>query len=108
MPEYNLTDEQWCFLDMLMRARAKGITKLNRLELLNSTEVPSDVLIKLTFAALTMSAGLTLLEGKHDFSITESGVSLYNLKFGQLREAVLADAVANSVICLPGPERYLN
>lgn len=108
MPEYNLTDEQWCFLDLLMRARAKGMLKLNRLEILGNAVLPVDVVIRLVFAALTMPEELVLIENKHDFSITSAGASLYNLRFSKLREEVLADAVADTVICLPGPGAYLN
>ena len=106
--EYNLSDEQWCFLDLLMRSRQKGINKINRLELLHSQSLPQHAALKLTFAALTMPRELVTMIGQHDFSITESGVSLYNLRFGSAAKPATPTHIADNVICLPGPEYYQN
>lgn len=103
MPEYNLSDEQWLVLDLLMRARQTGVHKLNRLELLQSSSLPQAAIIKLTWAALTMPKDLLTWVGKHDFSITDAGASLFNLRFGSASKA-MPSRVADAVICLPGPD----
>ncbi len=108
MTEYKLSTEQWCFLDLLMRARQKGIQKLNRLELLSSPMLPQTAAIKLTWAALTMPSDLMTMIGQHDFSITEAGVSLYNLRFGKGLQPAVPTQIADVVICLPGPNDYTN
>jgi hypothetical protein len=100
MAEYKLSDEQWCLLDLLMRSRQKGVHTLNRTELLRGSMLPQGAALKLTWAALTMPNDLVAWSGDHDFSITEAGVSLYNLRFGMQ----MPTAVADAVICLPGPD----
>lgn len=104
MPEYNLTDEQWCLVDLLMRSRQRGIHSINRMELLHSPALPQGAALKLTWAALVMPKELVAWKGQHEFSITEDGVSLYNLRFGS--NAGNPSHVADAVICLPGPEAY--
>lgn len=104
MTEYKLSDEQWCFLDLLMRARQMGILKLSRLEILSSPMLPQGAAIKLIWAALTMPSDLVVMVGQHDFSITEAGLSLYNLRFGKGLQAATPTQVADAVICLPGPD----
>ena len=106
MPEFNLSDEQWCFLDLLMRARVKGVHRLNRLELLNTQSIPQMAAVRLTWAALTMPKELVTMHGQHDFSLTDEGASLYNLRFGKKDEPAQPTNMADVVICLPGPERY--
>jgi hypothetical protein len=101
MTEFNLNDAQWCVLDMLMRAREKGVHVLNRMELLSSPSIPQGAAMKLTFAALTIPGELVEWQGKHDFSITEAGVSLYNLRFGTGASPATPTDVADNVICLP-------
>jgi len=108
MTEYKLNDEQWCFLDLLMRARQKGIQKLSRLEILNSPQLPHGAALKLTWAALTMPSDLVIMIGQHDFSITAAGVSLYNLRFGTAVKAATPTEIADAVNYLPGPEHYQN
>ena len=98
MPEYNLTDEQWCFLDLLMRAKQRGIDRLNRMEILHNETLPQGVSLKLTWAALTMPSDLVKTIGQHDFQITDAGASLYRLRFGQ---DVKPTPMADHVICLP-------
>ena len=105
MPEYKLSDEQWCFLDLLMRARATGINKISRMEILHSPSLPQGVALKLTFAALTMPTGLVTMHGQRDFSITEAGASLYNLRFGKGTWPATPTQVADAAIYLPGPEK---
>ena len=98
MPQYNLSDEQWCFLDLLMRAKERGIDRLNRMEVLHSPSLPQGAAIKLVWAALTIPKELVTMIGKHDFQITDAGASLYRLMFGQ---KVTPTQVADHVICLP-------
>lgn len=106
MAEYKLSDAQWCFLDMLMRAREKGVDRLNRLELMNTKSIPQEAALKLTFAALIMPSELVRMIGQHDFQITDEGVSLYNLRFGKGAAPATPTQVADHVICLPGPEAF--
>jgi hypothetical protein len=101
----NLSDEQWLVLDLLMRARQKGVGKLNRMEVLHNTTLPQGASLKLTWAALTMPKELLTWYGQHDFSITEAGVQLYNLRFGNGSNPT-PTKIADSVICLPGPDHY--
>lgn len=98
MAEYKLSDEQWCFLDLLMRARERGIAKLSRMEILNSPSIPQGAAIKLVWAALTIPKELVMMIGQHDFQITDAGVSLYRLRFGQ---KVTPTQIADHIICLP-------
>lgn len=60
MQTRNLSDEQWCVLDLLMRARQKGVRRLNRQEALNSSQIPQGAAVKLTWAALTMPKDLMI------------------------------------------------
>ena len=69
MKSYNLSDAQWCFLDLLMRAKSTGIDRINRMELLKSSSLPQSAALKLTFAALTIPADLVQMIGQHDFRI---------------------------------------
>ena len=101
----NLSDEQWIILDFLMRARQKGIHQLNRMEVLHNKTLPQGLSLKLTWAALTMPKELLEWETHHDFSITEAGVQLYNLRFGNGSNPV-PTKIADTVICLPGPDKY--
>jgi hypothetical protein len=100
-----LTDAQWCVLDLLMRARQKGVQRLNRVELLHSKGIPQGASLRLTFAALTMPKELVTWIGEHDFAITEAGVQLYNLSFGNGSNPPPTE-FADAVIYLPGPEHY--
>lgn len=99
--EHNLSDEQYLVLDLLMRARQKGVHSLNRMEMLHSS-LPQMAAVKLTWAALTMPKDLVTWTGQHDFSITEAGVQVYNLRFDTPKPTAMADAV----IYLPGPDGY--
>lgn len=109
MPQqHDLSDEQWLVLDLLMRARKKGVKTLNRLEVLNSPSLPQGAALKLTFAALTMPAELVQWIGQHDFSITGAGATIYNLRFGKGTKDPEPTTIADSVIYLPGPEHFSN
>lgn len=101
----NLSDEQWCVLDLLMRARQKGIQRLNRMEVLHNTTLPQGASIKLAWAALTMPKEIVTWPSHHDFAITDAGVDLYNLRFGNGSNPQ-PTKIADAVICLPGPEHY--
>jgi hypothetical protein len=105
--ERKLSDEQWLVLDLLMRARKRGVDRINRIELLNSS-LPQQAKLKLTFAALTMPNDLVVWQGQHDFAVTEDGVALFNLRFGKGNDTAVPTAIADHVICLPGPEHYLS
>lgn len=86
---------QWLFLDLLMRARDKGVTRVNRHELLSSP-LPDGVKIKLVFQGLTMAnGGLVRMHGPDDFEITEKGVEVFTKKFRK------PTPVADAVIALP-------
>ncbi|WP_354265379.1 hypothetical protein [Bradyrhizobium sp. JR18.2] len=94
-------------LDLLMRARQKGVHRLNRMEVLHNATLPQNASVKLTWAALTMPKELVTWHGQHDFSITEAGAQLYNTRFGHGSNPT-PTKVADAVICLPGPEHYVN
>lgn len=102
----DLSDEQWCLLDLLMRARQKGVQRLSRMELLHNTALPQGASVKLAWAALTMPKELVTWHGQHDFSITEKGAAIYNFKFGKGTDPAVPTQVADAVIYLPGPEHY--
>lgn len=106
MPEYKLSDEQWCVLDLLMRARQKGVHSLNRRELLFNATLPQRVSVRLTWALLTLPKDLVTCQNEHIFMITDAGVSLYNLRFGKGTKNPTPSTIADHVICLPGPEHY--
>jgi hypothetical protein len=91
----DLTDSQWCALDLLARAKAKGADRDNRLELLHRSPLPDGAKVKIVFALLTMPAELVTLHGQHDFEITDEGIRVQAEKFGQ------PSAVADHVILLP-------
>lgn len=99
MPQHDLSDEQWCVLDLLMRARQKGVHAINRREMLSSPQLPDGVKVKLTWAALTMPKELVTWTSPHNFAITDAGVQVYNLRFNTPKPTEVADAV----IYLPGP-----
>jgi hypothetical protein len=103
----NLSDEQYLVLDLLMRARQKGVDRINRHEMLGNTALPQGASVKLTWAALTMPKEvMTWHPGEQDFSITDAGAQLYNLRFGNGANPT-PTSVADVVICLPGPDHYL-
>lgn len=106
MGVHELTDEQWCLLDLLVKARAAGVAKVHRLEILNSSVLPAAVTMKLVWAALTIPAELLKIDDGHEFSITDAGVQVYNLRFGSAARAAKPSEVANAVICLPGPSHH--
>jgi len=101
----NLSDEQWCVLDLLMRARQKGINEISRRELLANTTLPQVATVKLTWAALTMPKDIMQWNGDHHFSITEAGAQLYNLRFGNGSNPRPTE-IADAVIYLPGPDHH--
>lgn len=97
-----LTDEQWCVLDLLMRSRERGVP-LNRLEMLHNRVLPQGATVKLTWALLTLPEAFVVWQDAHNVTLTEAGVAVYNMRFGGA-----ASTVADVVICLPGPEHYVN
>lgn len=97
-----LSDAQWCFLDLLIRAKRRGVSRVNRLELLASA-VPAHVKVQLVFAALTMPGELVILHGQHDFEITEAGERLFDREFGQAGAQAEPTKIADLVIALPDP-----
>lgn len=105
MTQHDLSDPQWLVLDLLMRSRQTGVSRLNRQEMLTSPTLPQGAAIKLTWAALTMPKDLVNWVSHNDFEITEAGVQLYNLRFGNGSDPQPTQ-VADAVICLPGPDHY--
>jgi len=96
----DLTDAQWCVLDLLLRAKRRGVSQVNRHELLHTAAIPDAVKLQLVFAALTLASGdYVALRGQHDFEITPAGETLFNAKFGQPSNA------ADIVIALPDRSR---
>lgn len=95
-----LTDIQWCVLDLLLRAKNKGVPRVNRMELLRSSSVLDGVKVKLVFAALGMCNGdYVELHGQHDFEITAAGEQLFLARFAK------PTSVADVVIALPDRSR---
>jgi hypothetical protein len=99
MPD--LSDIQWRFLDLLMRARERGVSRISRLELLHTSQLPDGVKLKLTWAGLTMPKEFVVMHGQHDFEITAAGIQLYNLRFGKGQKPATPTKIADAVICLP-------
>ncbi len=98
----NLTDVQWCFLDLLVRAKQKGVNRVSRTELLYSPGLPDDVKVRLVFGGVLIADGdLVILHGTNEFEITERGLRVFNAKFGKGDKAAQATKVADAVIALP-------
>lgn len=91
MSKSELTDAQWCFLDLLMRAKQRGIGALNRKEILYNNALPQQVACKLVFGGLLMMAEDIVTEGVQGISITPKGEALYKLKFGGSGTTEMAD-----------------
>ena len=102
------SDEQWLVLDLLMRARQKGVHRINRKELLYSAAIPQGVAVRLTWAMLSMPSKLVTWHGQHDVEITAEGIRAYNLRFGKKSQDATPSRIADTVICLPGPGGYTN
>ncbi|MDR6953848.1 hypothetical protein J2X65_003211 [Ancylobacter sp. 3268] len=96
-----LSDAQWCFLDLLVRSKQRGASRVNRHELLYSSALPAVVRMRLVFAGLTMPAEFVVIHGQHDFELTEAGQRLYDLRFGRGAEPASATSIADRVIALP-------
>lgn len=94
----SLSDAQWCVLDLLLRAEQKGVSRLNRAELLANAAVPEHARVALTWAALTMPETLLQWHGTQEFAITEAGRSALHLKFGASAQPT---GVGDRIICLP-------
>jgi hypothetical protein len=92
----DLSDEQWCLLDLLHHASEKGSPVIHRSELLQSADIPQMAAVKLTWAALTMPDGLVQWTGKDTFKATERGLAAFRFRFGRK-----PSPVADAVICLP-------
>lgn len=97
-----LTEAQWCVLDLLVGSRQKGVMMVNRLEILNNRLLPDGIKLKLAFAALTMPKEFLTWHGEHDFSITPAGEAVFAMRYPGPSEA------AERVICLPGPDQTRN
>ncbi|MBB3591691.1 hypothetical protein FHX08_002035 [Rhizobium sp. BK529] len=98
----NLSDIQWCVLDLLLRAKRTGASRVNRLELMRSDALPDALKVKLVFTALTMAGGpFVRLHGQHDFEITDAGERMFNERIGAPSKA------ADAVIALPDQSRQV-
>lgn len=99
----DLTDIEWVSLDLLMRAKTIGDGYVHRLVILNNDDLPAAIRARLVIALLLLSNGpLVLCRNQHEFSITEAGVQLYQLKFGTPKEPnPKGSKIAHAVICLP-------
>jgi hypothetical protein len=95
MTAANLSDEQWCVLDLLMRAKQRGVNRINRHELLGSPSIPDMAKVKLVFAALTMPKEYVQMYGQHDFELTSAGEALHRSLFNK------PTPMADSIIALP-------
>jgi hypothetical protein len=89
-----LSDVDWLVLDLLMRAKQKGINRLSKTELLYNESIPSGVRVKLAWAAMVMDTSLISWHGQ-DFAITERGEKLFNAMFKK------PTTMADVVIALP-------
>lgn len=85
-----------------MRSRERG-APLNRLEMLHNSVFPQGVTVRLTWGLLTLPDAFVTWRDAHNVDLTEAGVAVYNMRFGKV-----PSMVADAVICLPGPEHYLN
>lgn len=84
MTPTELSDAQWCFLDLLMRAREKGVGRLNRLELFKADNLPEHALLKFVWAGLELAnTDFVDMPTEHDFEITDAGVQIFNLRFNR-------------------------
>lgn len=90
-----LTDAHICMLDLLARARERGVAAINRRELLGTSSLPAIGRLRLVFAALTMPNGLVSIANAHDFSITAAGLEVHATLVGTPSQA------ADHVIALP-------
>jgi hypothetical protein len=99
MQMIELSDAQWCVLDLLMRARERGVGELHRLELTNSQEIPAGLAVKLVFAALTIPDCVVSWTGEHTFAITPQGIDMFRQRFGD------PSPMADAIVGLPDPAR---
>lgn len=97
----DLSDAQWCFLDLLVRAKSKGVSRINRMEVMNSPALPDGAKVGLVWAALTMPKEFVTLHGQHCFEITDAGLRAFNAKFGKGEAAAKPTAIADEIIMLP-------
>ena len=96
-----LSDAQWCFLDILVRAKRRGITRVHRQEIMNSG-LPDAAKVQMIFGGLLIANGdLVAMHGAHEFEITERGLRAYNTRFGKGEAAAQPSHVADLVIALP-------
>lgn len=87
---HDLTDIQWCVIDLLIMARIRGLAKVSRLEMLGAQSIPLQLRLRLVFAALTMPSHLVTVDGA-DFCVTDDGISLYRLRFDDSAPTRIAD-----------------
>lgn len=104
-----LSDEEWCVLDLLMRSKELDVPFLTRQHILSSEALPDGVKVKLTFKLLTLSGSPWVHHEKagDKFSITEAGAQLYTARFGKACKTLHASP-ALDVICLPDQSQRVN
>lgn len=95
MPAYNISDDQWCLLDLLVSAKRKGVMHLKRAEVLGNEKLPASARVRLVWAALTMPGEL-IVEEAFGFRVTAEGEQVFNLRFDKK-----VSGLAETVICLP-------
>lgn len=91
----DLTDAQWCVLDLLLRAKRAGVAFVHRREILFASNLPQMAAMRLTWALLTMPGDLVLVRGEHEFQISPQGEATFEARFGR------PTCIAEAVICLP-------
>lgn len=102
MSRVELSDAQWCFLDLLARAKSKGVDRVTRAELLATPMLPDSAKIQIVFGGLLLSTGdLVTLHKSDEFEITEAGLRAFNTKFGKGEAAAKPSKIADVVIALP-------
>lgn len=89
-----LSDSHWCILDLLMRAKQRGVTRISKTELLYNESVPVGLRVRLAWDAMTMDQSLVSWHGQ-EFSITERGEKLFNAMFKK------PSTVSDVIIALP-------
>lgn len=90
----DLKDIEWIILDLLMRAKQKGVHRLSKTELLYNESIPVNLRVQLAFNAMLIDTSLVSWHGQ-EFAITDLGEEVFVSRFGK------PSKVADVVIALP-------